>query len=144
MAEDTVNRAIEVAHLEPKACRTRELRLHGSAPKTDHHAWASVYGSFALAVDRICREIPNGAERLHPRLPYRGGEALWAVRQEMARTVEDVLARRLRALLLDAKAAVEMAPQVAALMQTELGKDAEWAQRQVKEFIELAATYTLK
>lgn len=144
MAEDTVNRAIAVAHLEPKACRTRELRLHGSAPKTDHHAWTSVYGSFAPSVDRICREIPNGGERLHPRLPYRGGEVLWAVRQEMARTVEDVLSRRLRALLLDAKAAVEMAPHVAALMRAELGKDEAWAEQQVKTFTELAPTYILK
>jgi glycerol-3-phosphate dehydrogenase len=144
MAEETVNRAIEVAGLEPKPCRTRELRLHGSAPKMDPREWTSVYGSFAMAVERTCRELPEGHTRLHPDLPFRRGEVLWAIRQEMARTVEDILSRRLRALLLDAKAAVEMAPQVAALMQAELGKDEAWAEQQVKIFTELATTYILK
>ncbi|MGV3755243.1 MAG: glycerol-3-phosphate dehydrogenase/oxidase [Verrucomicrobiota bacterium] len=144
MAEDTVNRAIEVAHLEPKPCRTRELRLYGSKADTDPHEWTSVYGSLSLSVDKVCRELPDGMERLHPRLPCRVGEVLWATREEMARTVEDVLSRRLRALMLDANAAVESAPRVAAIMQRELGKDDAWAQQQVVEFTRLADQYRLR
>ncbi|HEY1174035.1 MAG TPA: glycerol-3-phosphate dehydrogenase/oxidase [Verrucomicrobiae bacterium] len=141
MAEDTVNRAIEVAHLDPKPCRTRELRLHGSAPAKNHNEWSSVYGSFDLSVDKVARELPDGLERLHPRLPYRVGEVLWAAREEMARTVEDVLSRRLRGLLLDAAAAMECAPRVATLMQKELGKDDAWAAEQIKEFESVAKLY---
>jgi glycerol-3-phosphate dehydrogenase len=144
MAEDTVNRAIEVARLEPKPCRTRELRLLGSMADTNPREWTSVYGSLGLSVDKVCRELPDGMERLHPRLPYRVGEALWAARDELARTVEDVLSRRLRALMLDAAAAVEMAPRVARILQRELGKDETWAERQVNEFTELARQYQLR
>ncbi len=144
MAEDTVNRAIEVAHLEPKPGRTRELRLHGSMADTNPREWTSIYGSLGLSVDKVCRELPDGMERLHPRLPYRVGEALWAARDELARTVEDVLSRRLRALMLDAAAAVEMAPRVAAILQRELGKDDAWVQRQVNDFTELAKQYQLR
>lgn len=143
MAEDTVNRAIEVAHLEPKPCRTRELRLYGSMADTDPHEWSSVYGSLGLSVEKVCRELPDGLEPLHPRLPCRVGEVLWATREEMARTVEDVLSRRLRALLLDASAAVESAPRVAAIMQRELGKDEAWAKQQVLELTKLAEAYRL-
>lgn len=144
MAEDTVNRAIEVARLEPKPCNTRELRLHGSMADTNPQEAASVYGSFGASVDKVCREYPEGFELLHPRLPYRAGEVIWAMRAEMARSVTDVLSRRLRALLLDAPAAMECAPQVAAMMQQELGKDAAWTQRQVAEFMKQAEAYQLK
>lgn len=144
MAEDTVNRAIEVAHLEPHPCNTRELRLHGSMGDADHQEWYSVYGSFDSSVDKTCSELPDGHEPLHPRLPYRIGEVLWSVREEMARTVEDVLSRRLRALLLDAPAAVECAPRVAAIMRHELGTDEAWEQNQITAFTKLAESYQLR
>jgi len=78
---------------------------------------------------------------LDARLPYRAGQVRWAVRQEMAGTVEDVLSRRLRALLLDARAAQEMAPQVARLMAAELGCDEVWENTQVRDFTKLAQAY---
>ena len=84
---------------------------------------------------------PALAERLHPALPYIAAEVVWAVRTEMARTVEDVLARRTRALFLNAAAAVEMAPRVAELMARELGRDDAWAAMQVRAFAELAKGY---
>jgi glycerol-3-phosphate dehydrogenase len=86
------------------------------------------------------RELQGG--QLHPALPYTGGEVLWAVRQEMARTVEDVLARRTRALFLNSGAAREMAPRVAALMAAELGRDDSWIAAQTAAFSELALKYT--
>ena len=66
---------------------------------------------------------------------------IWAVRHEYARTVEDVLARRTRALLLDAAVAMESAPRVARLMAVELGCDDAWQQRQVSDFLDLARGY---
>jgi glycerol-3-phosphate dehydrogenase len=76
-------------------------------------------------------------------LPYRTGEVVWAARHEAARSVEDVLARRTRALFLDARASIEAAPQVAALLATELQRDRAWPERQVSQFRELAEGYLL-
>jgi glycerol-3-phosphate dehydrogenase len=61
----------------------------------------------------------------------------------MARTVDDVLARRTRSLLLDARAAIDCAPRVAEILAAELGRDRAWAKRQVDEFRALARGYLL-
>lgn len=74
---------------------------------------------------------------MHPRLPYRAGEVVWAVRQEMARSLEDVLGRRWLALLLDACASFKIAPVVAQLMAVELGRATAWEQAQVSTFVKL-------
>ena len=65
------------------------------------------------------------------------------MREEMARTVDDVLSRRTRSLILDARAAVEAAPRVAELMASELGRDEEWVEGQVASFTEMAKAYLL-
>ena len=78
---------------------------------------------------------------LHQRLPYLPVEVIWAVREEMARTLEDVLARRTRSLFLDAKAALEIAPKVAALMAHELGKNKHWIDSQIEQFKKTANCY---
>jgi glycerol-3-phosphate dehydrogenase len=88
-------------------------------------------------------EQPGWDQPLHPNLPYRVGEVIWAARHELARTVEDVLARRTRALLLDARASQEIVPQVAELLAGELGYDQAWQQQQVDEYRRLASQYTL-
>jgi glycerol-3-phosphate dehydrogenase len=84
------------------------------------------------------------AEQLDPQLPYVAAEVVWAARNEMARTVEDVLARRTRALFLNSQAALRMAPRVAALLAKELGKDDKWQAVQVLKFNEVAAGYVVK
>jgi glycerol-3-phosphate dehydrogenase len=71
------------------------------------------------------------------------GEVIWAVRHEMARTVEDFLSRRTRALMLDARASIEMAPKVAELMGRELGRDKTWKDNQVSAYKKLARGYLL-
>jgi glycerol-3-phosphate dehydrogenase len=81
---------------------------------------------------------------MHPDLTYCAAEVLWAVRHEMARTVEDVLSRRTRALLLNAKAAISLAPKVAELMAKELGENAAWAASQVAAFRTLAQNYLVQ
>lgn len=87
------------------------------------------------------RTAPPLAARLHVELPYTGAEVVWAARHEMARTVEDVLARRTRALFLNARAAEEMAPAVAHLMGAELGWDASRESAEVSGFSRLAKGY---
>jgi glycerol-3-phosphate dehydrogenase len=128
MAEDCVNRAAILGGLPERDCVTRQLRLHGYAEDS-----VSVYGSDAAAIAGLGR----GAA-LHPALPYTEGEVIWAVREEMARSIEDVLARRTRALLLNARAAMEMAPRVGEIVASELGCD---TRGQVEEFLKSAAGY---
>lgn len=143
MGEDTVDAAVKAAGLEPRPSATEHLRLHGwlSGPPDD--APFEVYGADAPAVRHLLAEVERGDEKLHPALPYRRGEVVWAARHEMARTVDDVLARRTRALLLDARAAREAAPDVAALLAHELGHDQAWEAEQVAAFDAIAAGYIL-
>ena len=150
MAEDAVNQAAMVAGLEERPCPTANLRLHGwrngeGKPRPARGAgevWEG-YGTDAACLQALVKEHPGLNELLHPNLPYRGAEVVWAVRQEMARTVEDVLSRRTRALLLDARASLEIARKVARLTAKELGRDHPWEQDQVKSFRELAGGYLL-
>lgn len=140
MGEDAVDAAAVVAGLEPVPSVTAALPLHGWVAE-GQRGEEGLYGSDAAAIDRLARERPEQGEPLHPRLPYRVAEVVWAARREMARTVEDVLARRTRALLLDARASVDAAPAVARLLAAELGRDAAWEQAQAALFRELARGY---
>jgi glycerol-3-phosphate dehydrogenase len=104
----------------------------------------AVYGADAPAIQDLIHSEPQRGARLHPDLPYCGAEVIWAVRQEMARTVEDVLTRRTRALFLNAKAARAMAPRVAELMARELGQGTAWQHEQVNAFDTLAKQYQVE
>jgi glycerol-3-phosphate dehydrogenase len=143
MAEDCVNRAAELGGLIQKPCATQSLRLHGAHDSAEQFGPLAVYGSDAPLIAELARAEPELAERLHADLPYTAAEVAWAARNEMARTVEDVLARRLRALFLNAKAAVTMAPRVAELLARELGRDAAWQESQVNAFRDLAGGYVV-
>jgi glycerol-3-phosphate dehydrogenase len=143
MGEDAVNKAAIVAALRPRACATNHLRLHGASEEGTATSPWNVYGTDAHAV-RILAEQPNWSTQLHPRLPYVAAQVVWAARKEMARTVEDVLARRTRALFLDALAAIDAAPATAALMSAELGTDEAWERTQVSAFRALAESYLWK
>jgi glycerol-3-phosphate dehydrogenase len=143
MAEDAVDHGIVLGALEQEECVTRELSIHGFHTHPERFGDLADYGSDAPAVEALMSADPALAERIHPRLRPRAGEVVWAVREEMARTVDDVLARRTRSLILDARAAMEAAPRVAAIMATELGKDGDWARDQVERFQEMAAGYVL-
>jgi glycerol-3-phosphate dehydrogenase len=92
-------------------------------------------------LEQLLATEPGGYEQLAVRLPYLAGQAIFAARHEMARTVEDVLARRLRALFLDAEAALAAAPRVAALLAAELGRDAHWQADQFEQFRRVAEAY---
>ncbi len=143
MGEDAVSQAALVAGLAERPSRTAGLRLHGWVREPDPQALWADYGADAPALARLAAERPGWGERLHPNLPYRVCEVVWAARHEMARTVEDVLARRTRALLLDARASAEIAPAVAALLAAELGRSEAWRREQVAAYRELARGYWL-
>lgn len=144
MAEDTVDRAAEVGGLDIRPCITKELRLHGWTVEGDPASPFAIYGADAADVERIVESTEHDSERVHPRLPVRIGEVRWAARREMARTVEDVLARRTRALLLDARASAAAAGTVASILAEELRKNAFWADAEAGRFRELAASYILE
>lgn len=143
MAEDTVNRAAAVANLEPRPCITQNLRLHGSLNGAATKGELSVYGADATAIEALMRERPEYGEGVHERLPIAVAQIVWAVRQEMARTVEDVLSRRTRCLILNAAASIEAAPRVAEIMARELHRDDAWKQAQIERFAELARGYLM-
>lgn len=140
MAEDCVDHAITLGRLRDEPCPTRNLRIHGYMRDAQKLGSLEVYGADAEAILKLAQN-PALARQLHPDLPYLAAEAVWAVRAEMARTVEDVLARRMRALFLNARAAMEMAEPVARLMATELGHDEKWVGAQTKDFCALAEQY---
>lgn len=136
MGEEAVDAAVKSAGLAAAPSRTQTLRIHGWVEKSD-----SVYGTDLPLMESFAGETAEWGDRLHLRLPYRPCEVLWGVRYEMARTLEDVLARRIRALFLDARAAMEIAPHVARLIAQELGRDEDWQRQQVEEFEKLARGY---
>jgi glycerol-3-phosphate dehydrogenase len=146
MGEDTIDHAAMVAGLDERPSPTAELRLHGwtddEALREGAGDWTG-YGADSPDIEALAAARPDWGEPLHANLPYRAAEVVWAARREMARTVEDVLARRTRALLLEARASAGIAPAVAALMAEELGRDEAWQRGQVEEYRALARGYWL-
>ncbi|KAA9332487.1 glycerol-3-phosphate dehydrogenase/oxidase [Hymenobacter busanensis] len=144
MGEDAVDRAAAVGGLPHQPSPTVRLPIHGAqAASAQAGSHLAVYGADVAALLELVAQQPALGEQLHPRLPYLKAEVVWAARYELARTVEDVLARRLRALFLDAQAALEMAPAVAALLAQELRRDEQWQKTQLASFAEQARGYLL-
>jgi glycerol-3-phosphate dehydrogenase len=141
MAEDCVNHAATLARLPERPCVTSHLNIHGFHPASGKFGHLGVYGSDAPLVRQLEESEPAWAEPLDGALPYTGAEVIWAVRQEMARTLEDVLARRTRALFLDARAALRMAPRAAACMARELRQSGAWEAEQLRSFRRTAENY---
>ena len=141
MAEDTVDEAIRVAGLRNVECTTAALRIHGFSSNGSDAGHLQIYGSDAPRIRAMAEARAELGQKLHEAFPHIGAEVVWAVRHEMARTVEDVLARRLRVLFLNARVAIEMAPEVARLMAAEMQKDYSWQEAQIKAFTKLAQPY---
>lgn len=142
MAEDIVNKAIAIAGLQKSDCITRQIKIHGYSD--DENNTVSVYGSDEEKIKELLQKEPSLNMQLDDQFPYRDVHVIWSVRQEMAMTVEDVLARRFRILFLNAQTAINLAPRVAILMARELNYDEEWIQRQVNQFRQLAQNYSIK
>jgi glycerol-3-phosphate dehydrogenase len=144
MAEDCVDQAATLAQLPERECITRHLHIHGFHPSATEFGALSVYGSDTEEILKLVASDRTLGETLHPALPYIKAEVVWAVRHEMARTVEDVLARRTRALFLNARAALDIAPAVADLMAPELGWN-DFARRDnMASFQAVASNYCLR
>ncbi len=144
MAQDTIDKAILIAGLHDTPCVTENMPIHGYVKHTDYKDHLYVYGSDKLELLEMIEKEPKMNEKLHERLPFIKGEILWAVRYEMARTLEDVLARRVRALFLDARASIDVAEDVAKIMAKELNYKRKWVKDQVKVYTELAQGYILE
>ena len=142
MAESGVDLAARVAGLPARKCVTAELPLHGWCEHPEDNVLGR-FGSDRPLVEETFGERLGWEQPIDPALPYRLAEVAWAVRKESARTVEDVLARRTRSLLLDAKASLRAAPGVAALMAELLGRDESWRDEQLRAFAQVAAGYLL-
>jgi glycerol-3-phosphate dehydrogenase len=143
MAADTIDEAARQAGLQPHSPATENLNIHGWHEHPEKFDELSAYGSDALHLRELMEERPSLDAPLDDRLPIRGGQVVRAVRHEMARTVEDVLARRTRCLLLDAEASIDIAPQVAELMADEMGRGQSWQKEQVETFTAMAEGYLI-
>lgn len=143
MAEDTLEKVIGLGKLPKKICVTENLSIHGAMKTDDRDNHLYVYGTDQPHLQKLIKDDASLGEQIHPNLKYLNVEVLWAARHEMARTVEDVLARRVRVLFLDAKASIEMAPKVAEILAKELHKDKHWVNQQVNDYTALAGGYFL-
>ncbi|WP_308991147.1 glycerol-3-phosphate dehydrogenase/oxidase [Mariniflexile litorale] len=143
MAQDTINKAISIRKLQNVPCKTKNVKIHGATEFNDKTQHQYIYGSDQEAIQNLIVTSPELGEVLHSRLPYTKAEVIWAIRYEMARTVEDILARRVRTLFLDARATLEIIPMVAKMLTKELDKDASWEQHQIDEFTKIAHQYIL-
>ena len=153
MAEDCVDHAITLGRLPDEPCKTRGLRIHGyleqstvgngsgSTSSLDGSEPLAVYGADAAAIRELAAADRSLGEQLDPDLPYIAAEIVWGARAEMARTVEDALARRTRALFLNARSAIAMSQAAAKLVAKELGRDQAWVNEQVNSFRQLAGQY---
>jgi glycerol-3-phosphate dehydrogenase len=142
MAKHAINRAIQSSELEFMPCETRHLKIHGwTEIKNETHL--SVYGTDAAAITQMMADDVSLSAKIHALYPYTKAEILWIIENEMVSTVEDILARRIRLLFLDARAAMEAAPMIASLLASHNGKDKQWEKEQLESFNELAEGYLL-
>ena len=141
MAEDVMEIAVHKAGMSEKECVTKHLHIHGYKENNNYAAPLYYYGTDETDIKATIKKDNSLADLIHPSLPYIKAEVVWAVQNEMCMTVEDALSRRTRALLLDAKAAIESARSVAALMAKEMGKNESWINEQINSFISVAKNY---
>ena len=144
MAEDCVNQAAVLAKLPEKDCRTKDLKIHGFTENAEQFGNLAIYGADAAEIQKLIEKNKSLGEKLHADLPYTMAEIVWTVRNEAALKIEDVLARRTRALFLNARAAIKIAPQVAEIMARELSRDKDWIEKQIGEFKETSEKYLIR
>ncbi|MFR6032359.1 MAG: glycerol-3-phosphate dehydrogenase C-terminal domain-containing protein [Bacilli bacterium] len=140
MAEDVLNAAIKQSGLSAKPCSTANLKLHGYLENTDRSGWDYVYGSDIFKINEIISKEPGAGEPIHPNYPFKAAHVIFAARNELAQTVEDVLARRVRMLFLDARRNGSGTES-----RRDFGKgtwaDKNWENAQIQEFKNLAWIY---
>jgi glycerol-3-phosphate dehydrogenase len=140
MAEETIDRAIKEGLIEKKTCITSELRLVVSG-KLPNDGRLKIYGSGSSEIEEMIRENPDLGIPIDSRLPYTKAEMIWICWNEMPLNLEDLLARRSRALFLNALASSDIAETAADIMASEMGHDDKWIEDQVKSFRNLVRNY---
>lgn len=140
MSEDLINTAQSVGGLPERACISHSLPIHGYDYNSD---WSNPLHVYGTDIEKILKLDDTGNDSLSDQLHLTKNQISWAVREEMAMTVEDVLARRSRALFLNADATLALAPKVAQIIAEEAGHDQEWIDQQLKEFNAIAQNYLL-
>lgn len=140
MAEETIDRGIKTGLLEKRDCVTGNLCFYSNNQFLKNER-LKTYGDHAAEIEKFIDEKPDLGEPLDPRFPYTRAEIIWICRNEMPVTIEDVLARRTRALFLNAKASLAIAPEVARLMADESGFDSDWQAHQLEEYGKLVLNY---
>lgn len=140
MAEETIGKAIRSGILEDRKCITKSFIFYqDNKPLNDDRL--KIYGSQANEIERMIADQPDLGELINPQLPYTKAEIVWICKNEMPRTLEDILARRTRALFLDVRDSVEAGPLVAELMAKELGFSKTWPEEQLASYTKLTVNY---
>ncbi|MHC0447490.1 FAD-dependent oxidoreductase [Flavobacterium sp. 3-218] len=145
IAEDIIDKAIKTGKLSKKECRTEHLSIHGNQPTNsfDRENHLYIYGTDIPKIMELMENEPELKERLHPNYEFTLAEVVWAIRYEMARTVDDILARRVRLLFLDARAAIEVSEKTARLIAKELGYDEAWIIQEIANFRQISKGFLL-
>ncbi|MFT3750070.1 MAG: glycerol-3-phosphate dehydrogenase/oxidase [Agriterribacter sp.] len=143
MAKDAIDNAVFASKQERRQCKTQTLRIHGWCEKKNCNEVLDFYGADAAAIQQLMNDDPVLKEKLHPDFEYTKAQVIWAIQHEMAITIEDVLARRIRLLFLDAHAALATAPLIASIMAAELNKDEIWVKNELEHFEMLAQRYMI-
>jgi glycerol-3-phosphate dehydrogenase len=140
MAEETIDKAIKEGRLENRKCITADLKLtkHVRENSSKHY---QIYGDGATEIEKMITENPDLGFPIHESLTYTKAEILWICRNEMPVNIEDILARRTRALFLNAHASAEMATDIAFIMAEEFGHSKEWQNQQCESYLQLAKNY---
>jgi len=140
MAEETIDKAIVAGLLVKRSCITAELKL-----TTLTNGYSAnrlyIYGDNYVEIEKLIHEHPKLGIPIDPRFPYTKAEIIWICRNEMPMTIEDMLARRTRALFKNAGASLEIATEVAAIMAREFGYDAKWQDEQIESYNQLVKNY---
>lgn len=140
MAEETIDKGIKAGLIEGKKCITKTLRFYSNGARLKSER-LRIYGNDAAGIEKLIADKPELGGLLDPRLPYSRAEIMWICQNEMPRKLEDLLARRTRAMFLDARASSSVAPEVAEIMARELKNDGKWAEAQVKDYNKLLLNY---
>ncbi|MDR1983657.1 MAG: glycerol-3-phosphate dehydrogenase/oxidase [Prevotellaceae bacterium] len=143
MAQDTINKAINIGLIEKRKCITKKLHIHGYRKNPDFKNHLYVYGSDEPEIVKLTNENPKYAEKISSKYDYTVAEVIWAIRKEMARTLDDVLARRVRLQYIDAREALKISPRIAEIMSEEMKKDQSWIDEQIKAYSEIVRNYIM-
>ncbi|HKK42052.1 MAG TPA: glycerol-3-phosphate dehydrogenase/oxidase [Bacteroidales bacterium] len=140
MAEETIDKGISAGIIEKRKCVTYGMKLISDLPDLSSGR-LHIYGAGITEIEKMIAEKPELGQQLDDRLPYTGAEITWICRNEMPVNAEDILARRTRALFLNARASADMAPAVAQIMADEFGHEPEWIEKQVESYRQLVRNY---